>query len=80
VIIPWRDAAEDHQMTNARWLTDAGAAVLLDEISLNASTFVEVVGALLADSLAISQLETKSFAMGEVHRNCRIATLVESVA
>jgi UDP-N-acetylglucosamine:LPS N-acetylglucosamine transferase len=67
-------------MTNARWLTDAGAAVLLDEISLNASTFIEVVGTLLADSLAISQLEAKSFAMGEVHRNCRIATLVESVA
>jgi UDP-N-acetylglucosamine:LPS N-acetylglucosamine transferase len=67
-------------MTNARWLTDAGAAVLLDETSMKSSNFVEVVGALLTDSLAISQLETKSFAMGEVHRNCRIATIVESVA
>ena len=80
VIIPWKEAAENHQLTNAQWLTDAGAAVLLNETSLNASTFVEVVGALLADSLAISQLETKSFAMGEVHRNCRIAAIVESVA
>ena len=80
VIIPWKDAAENHQKINAQWLTDAGAAVLLDENSLTAPTFIDVVGALLADSLTISQMETTSFAMGNVHRNCRIATIVESVA
>jgi UDP-N-acetylglucosamine--N-acetylmuramyl-(pentapeptide) pyrophosphoryl-undecaprenol N-acetylglucosamine transferase len=80
VIIPWKDAAENHQKINAQWLTDAGAAVLLDESSLTAPTFIDVVGALLADSLTISQMENTSFAMGNVHRNCRIATIVESVA
>jgi UDP-N-acetylglucosamine--N-acetylmuramyl-(pentapeptide) pyrophosphoryl-undecaprenol N-acetylglucosamine transferase len=80
VVIPWKDAAENHQLTNAQWLTDAGAAVLLEESSLNAASFIEVVGALVADRSAISQYEEKSHAMGDVHRNCRIAAIVESVA
>jgi len=80
VIIPWKDAAENHQLTNAQWLTDAGAAVLLEESSLHAATFIEVVGALISNRSAISQYEEKSFALGDVHRNCRIATIIESVA
>lgn len=80
VIIPWKDAAENHQLTNAQWLTDAGAAVLLEESSLHEATFIEVVGALISNRSAISQYEEKSFALGDVHRNCRIATIIESVA
>jgi UDP-N-acetylglucosamine--N-acetylmuramyl-(pentapeptide) pyrophosphoryl-undecaprenol N-acetylglucosamine transferase len=80
VVIPWKDAAENHQLTNAQWLTDAGAAVLLDEVSLNAANFIDVVGGLVANHSSIAEYESKSFALGEVHRNCTIATIVESVA
>ena len=80
VVIPWKDAAENHQLTNAQWLTDAGAAVLLDEVSLNVANFIDVVGGLVADHSSIAEYESKSFALGEVHRNCTIATIVESVA
>ena len=80
VIIPWKDAAENHQMTNARWLTDAGAAVLLDEVSLSKTRFIQIVGDLVADDSAIAGYESKSYALGDVHRNCRIAEIVESVA
>lgn len=80
VVIPWKDAAENHQRTNAQWLTDAGAAVLLDEVSLNAANFIDVVGGLVANHSSIAEYESKSFALGEVHRNCTIATIVESVA
>lgn len=80
VIIPWKDAAENHQLTNARWLTEVGAAVLLDEVSLNAANFIDVVGGLVTNHSSIAEYESKSFALGEVHRNCTIATIVESVA
>ena len=80
VVIPWKDAAENHQLTNAQWLTDAGAAVLLDEVSLNVANFIDVVGGLVANHSSIAEYESKSFALGEVHRNCTIATIVESVA
>ena len=80
VIIPWKDAAENHQLTNAQWLTEVGAAVLLDEVSLNAANFIDVVGGLVANHSSIAEYESKSFALGEVHRNCTIATIVESVA
>lgn len=80
VVIPWKDAAENHQLTNAQWLTDARAAVLLDEVSLNAANFIDVVGGLVANHSSIAEYESKSFALGEVHRNCTIATIVESVA
>lgn len=79
IIIPWKDAAENHQKTNAQWLTDAGAAILLDEVSLNAEIFNEVVGALLINDSAIAEYETQSYALGNVHRSCRIAAIVESV-
>jgi UDP-N-acetylglucosamine--N-acetylmuramyl-(pentapeptide) pyrophosphoryl-undecaprenol N-acetylglucosamine transferase len=80
VIMPWKDAAENHQMTNARWLTDAGAAVLLDEVSLSKTSFIQIVGDLVANDSAIAGYESKSYALGDVHRNCRIAEIVESVA
>jgi UDP-N-acetylglucosamine--N-acetylmuramyl-(pentapeptide) pyrophosphoryl-undecaprenol N-acetylglucosamine transferase len=80
VIIPWKDAADNHQLTNAQWLTDVGAAVLLDEVSLTAANFIDVVGGLVGNHSSITEYESKSFALGEVHRNCTIATIVESVA
>jgi UDP-N-acetylglucosamine--N-acetylmuramyl-(pentapeptide) pyrophosphoryl-undecaprenol N-acetylglucosamine transferase len=77
VLIPWKDAAENHQLTNAKSLSDQGGAVLLEESKLTDDVFVHQIVELLTDDemrMQISQIARK---LGDVHRNCSIALVVE---
>ena len=49
VLIPYPHAAGDHQRANARWMADAGAAVVIPDGELTASRLGGEVAALLAD-------------------------------
>jgi UDP-N-acetylglucosamine--N-acetylmuramyl-(pentapeptide) pyrophosphoryl-undecaprenol N-acetylglucosamine transferase len=78
VLIPWKDAAENHQLTNAKILSDQGGAVLLEESQLTDEVFVRhIVELLTDDALRISQIAMN---LGEVHRNCSIAAVIEKAA
>jgi UDP-N-acetylglucosamine--N-acetylmuramyl-(pentapeptide) pyrophosphoryl-undecaprenol N-acetylglucosamine transferase len=61
VFVPFPRAADDHQRVNAQALTDAGAAVLLEETDLNQVWLVDTLRALLEDS-------TRLEGMGEAAR------------
>ena len=37
IVVPWPGAAENHQLDNARTLSDLGAAMLVDQSTLTAS-------------------------------------------
>jgi UDP-N-acetylglucosamine--N-acetylmuramyl-(pentapeptide) pyrophosphoryl-undecaprenol N-acetylglucosamine transferase len=80
ILIPWKDAAENHQVTNAQWLANAGAATMLEEGDMTDATFATNIVSLLSSPTMIADYETKSRELGDVHRNCRIAAIVESVA
>jgi UDP-N-acetylglucosamine--N-acetylmuramyl-(pentapeptide) pyrophosphoryl-undecaprenol N-acetylglucosamine transferase len=64
VLVPFPGATDDHQRKNARVVTDAGAAVLLDQNDLTPARLVDVAGALLADDarLAAMRAAVRSFA------------------
>lgn len=49
VLVPYPHAAADHQTANARWMADAGAAVVIVDHELTAAGLREVVGGLLND-------------------------------
>ncbi len=49
VLIPYPHAAGDHQASNARWMADAGAAVVIPDSELSAARLGSEVAALLAD-------------------------------
>jgi UDP-N-acetylglucosamine--N-acetylmuramyl-(pentapeptide) pyrophosphoryl-undecaprenol N-acetylglucosamine transferase len=49
VLIPYPHAAADHQSSNARWMEQAGAAVVIADDELNAARLGGEVAALLAD-------------------------------
>jgi UDP-N-acetylglucosamine--N-acetylmuramyl-(pentapeptide) pyrophosphoryl-undecaprenol N-acetylglucosamine transferase len=49
VLVPYPHAAADHQSANARWLADAGAAVVIADGDLNGGRLGGEVAALLAD-------------------------------
>ena len=80
VLIPWKDAAENHQLTNAKSLSDPGGAVLLEESKLTDDVFVQLIGDLLGDEAMRLRIANEARKLGEVHRNCSIAAVVEKAA
>jgi UDP-N-acetylglucosamine--N-acetylmuramyl-(pentapeptide) pyrophosphoryl-undecaprenol N-acetylglucosamine transferase len=49
ILVPYPQAAADHQTANARWMIDAGAAVVVPDGELTAQRLNDEVGALLGD-------------------------------
>lgn len=80
VIVPWKDAAEDHQTMNARLLADHGAAIVVAE---NATTTERVVGEvqrLLSDQPARDSLAQTARELGEIHRHPRLVEAIRGAA
>jgi UDP-N-acetylglucosamine--N-acetylmuramyl-(pentapeptide) pyrophosphoryl-undecaprenol N-acetylglucosamine transferase len=49
ILVPYPHASADHQTANARWIADAGAAVVISDRELDASRLAKEVTELLAD-------------------------------
>jgi UDP-N-acetylglucosamine--N-acetylmuramyl-(pentapeptide) pyrophosphoryl-undecaprenol N-acetylglucosamine transferase len=56
ILIPLPTAAAGHQLSNARALHDAGAAVLLEQALASASALTDRIGALLGDPAGLAGL------------------------
>jgi UDP-N-acetylglucosamine--N-acetylmuramyl-(pentapeptide) pyrophosphoryl-undecaprenol N-acetylglucosamine transferase len=80
VVVPWKDAAENHQLVNAQWLTDRGGAVLLEENALTAHDFSQLVTELLRDDDRRSAIASRARELGAVHRQSSIASVIEGAA
>ncbi|MBI5090729.1 MAG: UDP-N-acetylglucosamine--N-acetylmuramyl-(pentapeptide) pyrophosphoryl-undecaprenol N-acetylglucosamine transferase [Actinobacteria bacterium] len=80
IVIPWPGAAENHQLDNARTLTDHGAAVLLDERELSADRLAAEIGALIDHPDALAQLSERASAAGARHRGDTLIELIDEVA
>lgn len=78
VLVPWADAAEDHQTTNVRWLADDGAAVHLSEAHLD--DLPGLIDRLRSHPDELAVLAGAAARKGEVHRSGALAGLIESVA
>ena len=80
VIVPWKDAAENHQLVNAKWLTDRDGAVLIEEAALTAHHFSQVVTELLRDDDQRAKIASQARELGEVHRQSSMASVIEQAA
>ncbi len=56
VIVPWPGAAENHQVDNARELSDHGGAILVEEHDLTARRLTAEVSALVADPGRLAEM------------------------
>jgi UDP-N-acetylglucosamine--N-acetylmuramyl-(pentapeptide) pyrophosphoryl-undecaprenol N-acetylglucosamine transferase len=56
VLIPFPRAAGDHQSSNARWLSEAGAAVVIADSELSAARLAGEVSTLLADAHRLHEM------------------------
>jgi UDP-N-acetylglucosamine--N-acetylmuramyl-(pentapeptide) pyrophosphoryl-undecaprenol N-acetylglucosamine transferase len=63
VLIPYPHASADHQTTNARWMADAGAAVVLPDRDLTAQRLAEVVGGIAGDRERLARMAAASRAL-----------------
>ena len=80
IVVPWPDAAENHQLDNARTLTDVGAAVLLEQRDLDTARLAAMVDAFVADPDALAVLAERAHAEGVRHRGDSLIELVDEVA
>ncbi len=80
ILVPYPHATADHQTTNAAWLAEAGAAVVLADEECTGQRLREVVGALLADRGRLDAMGEAAAAVGRPEAADEIADEVEDVA
>ena len=80
LIVPWPGAAENHQVDNARELSDLHAAVLIEERDLTVERLVAEVGAMMANPDALREMTAAAAAIGARHRSGALVDLIERVA
>lgn len=75
VLVPYPHATADHQTTNARWLAEAGAAIILTDEVCTGERLREIVGALLADEPRLESMAAAAKANGRPDAADRIAEI-----
>jgi UDP-N-acetylglucosamine--N-acetylmuramyl-(pentapeptide) pyrophosphoryl-undecaprenol N-acetylglucosamine transferase len=63
ILVPYPHAAADHQTTNAQWMVDAGAAIVVSDGELTAQRLDDEVGALLRDTARLASMAAASRAL-----------------
>ena len=80
VLVPWPDAADGHQELNARWLTDFGAGILVDDAACSDGRAVAEVTQLLANTQRISEFARSAYELGTLHRSNALMEAIEGAA
>lgn len=80
IVVPWPDAAENHQVDNAKMLSDQGAAVLVEQADLTVDRLVAEIEGFVADRGRLAVMAHRAREAGAVHRSGALVALVERVA
>jgi UDP-N-acetylglucosamine--N-acetylmuramyl-(pentapeptide) pyrophosphoryl-undecaprenol N-acetylglucosamine transferase len=80
VLVPYPHATADHQASNAAWMADAGAAVVIPDGELESGRLRNVVGELFADDARLDQMAAASRALAKPDAAARIADEVLAAA
>jgi UDP-N-acetylglucosamine--N-acetylmuramyl-(pentapeptide) pyrophosphoryl-undecaprenol N-acetylglucosamine transferase len=68
ILVPFPFAVDDHQTTNARYLADAGAGVLVQQRDLTPETLAEIVRGLSREQLLEMAVKARAFGKPEATR------------
>ena len=80
ILVPYPHATADHQTTNAAWMAQAGAAVVLADAELSAPRLAGEVGRLLRDPARRAAMSRASLAIARPDAAAAIAAEVLAVA
>jgi UDP-N-acetylglucosamine--N-acetylmuramyl-(pentapeptide) pyrophosphoryl-undecaprenol N-acetylglucosamine transferase len=73
ILIPYPHSAGDHQSANARWMADAGAAVVIADGELDAGRLGAEVGALLGDRARLARMAAAAGALARPQAASEVA-------
>jgi UDP-N-acetylglucosamine--N-acetylmuramyl-(pentapeptide) pyrophosphoryl-undecaprenol N-acetylglucosamine transferase len=76
VLIPYPHATADHQTANARYLAEAGAAVVIPDVDLTPARLAQEVGRLLADPGRLAMMGRAAAALARPEAAATIASEV----
>jgi UDP-N-acetylglucosamine--N-acetylmuramyl-(pentapeptide) pyrophosphoryl-undecaprenol N-acetylglucosamine transferase len=79
ILIPWKGAADDHQSANVRYLSDNGAAILVDEVDV-ANSLAKIIVNLRSHPEELEKISRQAYEMGTVNRQGKIAEVIKNVA
>jgi UDP-N-acetylglucosamine--N-acetylmuramyl-(pentapeptide) pyrophosphoryl-undecaprenol N-acetylglucosamine transferase len=65
ILVPFPYASGDHQSANARWMADAGAAIVIADEQLSAERLARDAAALLADRARLARMAAASRALAK---------------
>lgn len=80
VLVPYPHATADHQTTNARFLTDVGAAVLVADDRIDTPEFPEALLGLLDDPARRAAMREAASGLGATDAAAQLADQVEAAA
>ena len=80
VLVPYPHATADHQAKNARWLAEAGAAVVLRDEECTGPRLRDLVGALLADRPGLEAMAEAARSVGRPGAADAVADLAIEIA
>jgi len=63
ILVPYPQASADHQTINARWMSDAGGAIVIDDHALSAERLSAVVDELFGDEERLAAMAAASLAL-----------------
>ena len=80
LLVPFPHAVDDHQTVNARWLAQAGAAVVVQEAELDSERLARELGALLGDRVALAARAERARELAQPQAAVTVADAVMEVA
>jgi UDP-N-acetylglucosamine--N-acetylmuramyl-(pentapeptide) pyrophosphoryl-undecaprenol N-acetylglucosamine transferase len=63
ILVPYPHASADHQRANARWMSQAGAAIVIDDVQLTAAGLALEVAELLANPARLAAMTSASLGL-----------------
>jgi UDP-N-acetylglucosamine--N-acetylmuramyl-(pentapeptide) pyrophosphoryl-undecaprenol N-acetylglucosamine transferase len=79
ILIPYAAATGDHQMANAKGLSDAAAAVMIPEKALDAASLAGHIAAILEDPHRAESMARAALGEGKPDATARLVALVEEL-
>lgn len=81
ILVPYPHAAADHQSANARWMSDAGAAVVIPDAQLSAGLLGGTLAELLGDRRRLAEMAAASASLARPDAAAEVArALLEAAA
>ena len=80
ILVPFPAATGDHQSTNAAWMAEAGAAVVIPDAECSGPRLAAEVGRLIGDGAALAAMARAARALARPEAAVEVATIVLAAA